>query len=108
MERHLLIARSRRLLTHFLAGTALIVMYLVATLAVSGLALTSASTPAEAKKGGGGGKGSGGPRGGRRGRRGRDGVYVDVASCGYWREECGATYGWRTRGYYRCLRRHGC
>ena len=85
-------------------------MYLVSTLVVSGLALTTGSTPAAAKKkGGGGGGGGGGSR--RRRSRGRGGVFVygaGVAYCTYWRDECASTYGWSSRGYYRCLRRHGC
>jgi hypothetical protein len=28
--------------------------------------------------------------------------------CVGWRHECAARWGWRTRGYYRCLWRHGC
>jgi hypothetical protein len=28
--------------------------------------------------------------------------------CRRWRHECADRWGWRTRGYYRCLARHGC
>jgi hypothetical protein len=28
--------------------------------------------------------------------------------CRRWRHECADRWGWRTRGYFRCLRRHGC
>ena len=28
--------------------------------------------------------------------------------CSTWRHECGHRWGWRTRGYCRCLYRHGC
>ena len=28
--------------------------------------------------------------------------------CGGWRSECGARWGYGTRGFYRCLWRHGC
>lgn len=28
--------------------------------------------------------------------------------CSTWREECADRWGWRTRGYYRCMYRHGC
>ena len=28
--------------------------------------------------------------------------------CRYWRHECADRWGWGTRRYYRCLRRHGC
>jgi hypothetical protein len=28
--------------------------------------------------------------------------------CRFWRHECAARWGWRTRGYFRCLWRHGC
>jgi hypothetical protein len=28
--------------------------------------------------------------------------------CGYWRRECARRWGWRTPGYWRCLRRHDC
>ena len=98
------------LLAAAFAATALVVMYLVSRLVVSGLALTTGSTPAAAKKkGGGGGGGGGGSR--RRRSRGRGGVFVygtGVAYCTYWRDECASTYGWGSGGYYRCLRRHGC
>jgi hypothetical protein len=109
MERNASGAKSRKLFTRFMAATALVVMYLVSTLVVSGLALTTGSTPAAAKKKGGGGGGGGGSR--RRRSRGRGGVFVfgtGVAYCTYWRDECASTYGWGSRGYYRCLRRHGC
>lgn len=28
--------------------------------------------------------------------------------CRYWHRECAWRWGWRTRGFYRCLWRHGC
>jgi len=28
--------------------------------------------------------------------------------CRRWRHECADRWGWRTRGYFRCLARHGC
>jgi hypothetical protein len=28
--------------------------------------------------------------------------------CHFWHRECAARWGWRTRGFYRCLWRHGC
>jgi hypothetical protein len=28
--------------------------------------------------------------------------------CVSWRHECAARWGWHTRGFYRCLARHGC
>ena len=28
--------------------------------------------------------------------------------CGGWRHECAARWGWGTRGFHRCLWRHGC
>jgi hypothetical protein len=28
--------------------------------------------------------------------------------CRRWRHECADRHGWRTRGYFRCLARHGC
>jgi hypothetical protein len=28
--------------------------------------------------------------------------------CRTWRYHCAARWGWHTRGYYRCLWRHGC
>lgn len=28
--------------------------------------------------------------------------------CRRWRHECAARWGWRSRGYFRCLWRHGC
>ncbi|KAB2919621.1 MAG: hypothetical protein F9K29_04705 [Hyphomicrobiaceae bacterium] len=28
--------------------------------------------------------------------------------CRAWRHECAARWGWGTRGYHRCLWRHGC
>jgi hypothetical protein len=28
--------------------------------------------------------------------------------CRYWRRECASRWGWGSRGYYRCLWRHGC
>ena len=31
-----------------------------------------------------------------------------IGYCGSWRYECAARWGWHTRGYYRCLWRHGC
>lgn len=122
MAKHSLAARSRRFLSRFGGVAALAIMYLVATVAISGMALTSGTAPAEAKGGkggggGGGGKGGGkggggGGRGGRGGRRGRGrgGVYWDygVGSCTIISEQCGAAYGWRTRAFYRCLRLRGC
>jgi hypothetical protein len=35
------------------------------------------------------------------------GGYV-VSYCATWRHECAARWGWGTRGFYRCLWRHGC
>jgi hypothetical protein len=35
------------------------------------------------------------------------GGYV-VSYCAAWRHECAARWGWETRGFYRCLARHGC
>jgi hypothetical protein len=29
-------------------------------------------------------------------------------ACRLWYHECGRRWGWRSPGYYRCLRRHGC
>jgi hypothetical protein len=42
-----------------------------------------------------------------------DGAFVQKAQWGYgrcraWRNECAARWGWRTRGFFRCLARHGC
>ena len=28
--------------------------------------------------------------------------------CRRWRNECADRHGWRTRGYFRCVARHGC
>jgi hypothetical protein len=28
--------------------------------------------------------------------------------CSVWRHRCASRWGWRTRGFYRCLWRHGC
>jgi hypothetical protein len=28
--------------------------------------------------------------------------------CRFWRHECAARWGWRSRMYHRCLWRHGC
>jgi hypothetical protein len=28
--------------------------------------------------------------------------------CRFWHRECADRWGWRTRGFYRCLWRHGC
>ncbi len=28
--------------------------------------------------------------------------------CRAWRHECAERWGWRTRGYFRCVARHGC
>lgn len=28
--------------------------------------------------------------------------------CRFWRHECAHRWGWGTRGYHRCLWRHGC
>ena len=28
--------------------------------------------------------------------------------CRAWRHECAARWGWRSRGFFRCLARHGC
>ena len=33
---------------------------------------------------------------------------VGGGSCYRWRHVCANRYGWHTRGYYRCVRRHGC
>ena len=41
-------------------------------------------------------------------RRFGGGVIVYGGYCGSWRYECAARWGWHTRGYYRCLWRHGC
>ena len=40
-----------------------------------------------------------------------DGSLVQKAQyryCRRWRHECADRWGWRTRGYFRCLARHGC
>lgn len=34
--------------------------------------------------------------------------YWGGRSCRYWRRECADRWGWNTRNYYRCLRRHDC
>jgi len=31
-----------------------------------------------------------------------------ISYCAAWRHECAARWGWGTRGFYRCLWRHGC
>jgi hypothetical protein len=36
------------------------------------------------------------------------GVGVGGGYCSTWRYECARRWGWHTRGYYRCLWRHGC
>jgi hypothetical protein len=41
-------------------------------------------------------------------RRHRTGVYLEFGYCSAERSACAAKYGWRTRSYYRCLRRAGC
>lgn len=108
MEGGAQVAKSRRRLTRFLAATVLVAMYAVSTLVVSGLALTTGSTPAAAKKKGGGG-GGGGSR--RRRRRGRGtGIFLGtgVSYCAYWSSECSDLYGYRTKRYYRCMRGQGC
>jgi hypothetical protein len=28
--------------------------------------------------------------------------------CRRWRNECADRHGWRTRGYFHCMARHGC
>ena len=28
--------------------------------------------------------------------------------CRHWRHECADRFGWRSRGYFRCVARHGC
>jgi hypothetical protein len=28
--------------------------------------------------------------------------------CRRWRHECAERWGWRTRGFFRCMARHGC
>ena len=33
---------------------------------------------------------------------------VQFGSCRRWRHLCADRHGWRTRGYFRCLERHGC
>lgn len=33
---------------------------------------------------------------------------VQWRRCRYWRRECAFRWGWRTRGFRRCLWRHGC
>ena len=33
---------------------------------------------------------------------------VQWRRCRAWRNECAARWGWRTRGYFRCVARHGC
>ena len=33
---------------------------------------------------------------------------VQWRGCRGWRVECAERWGWRTRGYFRCLARHGC
>jgi hypothetical protein len=68
--------RKKRPLRVVLATATLVGLYLLATVGVSGVAMTVGSGPAHAKKkggSGGGSKGSKGDRGGRRGGRGRRG-----------------------------------
>ena len=36
------------------------------------------------------------------------GVIIYGGYCTGWRHECAARWGWGTRGFYRCLARHGC
>ena len=60
----------QRFLTRFLAAAAMVAIYCVGTLALSGVMLTSSTTSADAQRGRG--RGRGGGRGGGRGRgRGR-------------------------------------
>ena len=40
--------------------------------------------------------------------RGRIFIGVGGGYCSTWRYECARRWGWHTRGYYRCLWRHGC
>lgn len=63
--------RTKRPLRVVLATATLVGLYLLATVGVSGVAMTVGSGPAHAKKKGGSGGGSSSNRGGRRGGRGR-------------------------------------
>jgi hypothetical protein len=36
------------------------------------------------------------------------GIGYGYGYCRSWRHECAARWGWGTRGFYRCLYRHGC
>jgi len=33
---------------------------------------------------------------------------VQYGSCRRWSRECADRWGWRTRGYFRCMARRGC
>jgi hypothetical protein len=35
-------------------------------------------------------------------------IYAGGGSCYRWRHICANRHGWHSRGYYRCVRRHGC
>jgi hypothetical protein len=37
-------------------------------------------------------------------------VYLSAGPsyCSVWRHRCANRWGWRTRAYFRCVRRHGC
>ena len=63
--------KTKRPLRVVLATATLVGLYLLATVGVSGVAMTVGSGPAHAKKKGGSGGGSSSNRGGRRGGRGR-------------------------------------
>ena len=34
--------------------------------------------------------------------------YWDIRRCRAWRSECADRQGWGSRGFHRCLERHGC
>lgn len=62
----------RKLLTRWLGTVALVGLYCLSLIGVSGLAMTSGSSSALARGRGGGGRGGGGRRGGGGGRGGGD------------------------------------
>jgi hypothetical protein len=98
----------RRVVTRGFASAAILVIYLIGTLAVSTLAMTAGATPAQASRGRGRGRGVGRGRG-RGWARGRGrGIYVGPSVCAVVRSECAALYGWRTGRWYRCVGNRGC